>query len=125
MTVNGCKQQEESVLGPEDTVEAFCRAIAGGNMSQACQLCDTSAMKNYLDCWQEKWNELEAKDSSALRVAAGILSESLFSVEKTEKEGEKRVVTYTLESEGESKTCRAVLRKEEGEWRLEALTDVQ
>lgn len=122
----GCRGgQQEAVLGPEDTVEAFFRATASGDMETARTLCDTAAMKVYLDNWTAAWEELEKQDSSALRIAAGILSESSFAVVKTEKDGERRAVTYTLESEENTKTRKAVLKKEEGEWRVEEVTDVQ
>ncbi len=122
----GCKgEQQETVLGPEETAEAFCRAVASGDMETAGMLADTVAMKPYLNSWKATWEEMEQQDSSAMKIAAGILSESSFTVVRTEKEGDRRAVTYRLEAEGRIKTRKAVLKKEEGEWRVEEVTDAQ
>ena len=124
---SGCRGTEEKgqVLGPEAVVEAFCRAVAAGDMEQAEMLCDTVSMKGYLEEWTETWSELTRKDSSALRIASGILSESSFTVTNVVKDGDRRVITYTLATGDKSKNRSAVVRKEEGEWRVESLTDVQ
>lgn len=124
--LSGCRgERQEQVLGPEDTVEAFCRAMAAGDMDRAMELCDTVAMKGYLEGWTRTWNELAQEDSSALRIASGMLAEGEFTVVKTEKAGDDRMVTYTLETGGKSNTRRAIVRKEEGEWRVADMTDVQ
>lgn len=125
--LSGCKdvKQGEQVLGPEAVVEAFCRAVAAGDMEQAGELCDTVSMKGYLDAWTETWAELAVKDSSALRIAAGILSESAFTVADVVKDGDRRIINYTLETGGKTKNRSAVVRKEEGEWRVESMTDAQ
>ena len=125
--LSGCKgtQQKGQVMGPEAVAEAFCRAVAAGDMEQAETLCDTVSMKGYLDAWKESWAELAKKDSSALRIAGDILSESAFTVVKVEKDADRRTITYTLEAEGRSKSRKAVLKKEEGEWRVESMTGVR
>ena len=125
--LGGCAgvAEKEQALGPEATVEAFCRAVAAGDMEQAGMLCNTVSMKEYLDVWTATWAELAQKDSSALRIASGILSQSAFTLVKVEKESDRRIITYTLETEGHSKNRKAVVKKEEGEWRVESMTDVQ
>ena len=125
--LSGCKdvKQGEQILGPEAVVETFCRAVASGDMEQAEELCDTVSMKGYLDAWTETWAELAVKDSSALRIAAGILSESTFTVTDVVKDGDRRIINYTLETGGKTKNRSAVVRKEEGEWRVESMTDAQ
>lgn len=126
LVMSGCRgEQQEQVLGPEETVEAFCRAVASGDMDTAMEMCDTVAMKGYLDGWTRTCNELAQKDSSALRIASGMLSEATFTIVNTEKAGDDRVVTYTLETGGRSKTRCAIVRKEEGAWRVAGMTDVQ
>ena len=125
--LSGCRgvEQKGQVMGPEAVAEAFYRAVAAGDMEQAEALCDTVSMKGYLDAWKASWSELAEKDSCALRIAGGILSESAFTVVNVEKEGDRRSVTYTLEADGQNKSRKAVLKKEEGEWRVERMTDVQ
>ena len=126
LLLSGCAGgDKKAIMSPEETVEAFCRAVAGGDMERAGELCDAEAMKAYLESWNSTWEQLEKKDSSALRIAAGILSEAEFSVDRSEKEGDRRTVTYTLKTEGQSKSRKAILKKEEGEWKVEGLTDVQ
>ena len=126
LLLSGCAGGEKTALmSPEETVEAFCRAVTGGDMARAGELCDTEAMEVYLEAWNATWEQLEKKDSSALRIAAGILSEAEFSIDRSEKDGDKRTVTYTLKTEGQSKSRMAILKKEEGEWKVEGLTDVQ
>jgi hypothetical protein len=44
-------------------------------------------------------------------------------VEKTEKTDSGREVYYSIETDGHSKRKVAALRKEEGEWRVEKITD--
>ena len=126
LLLSGCAGREKkAVMSPEETVEAFCRAVAGGDMVRAGELCDVDAMKSYLEAWNSTWEQLEKKDSSALRIAAGILSEAEFCLDRSEKEGDKRAVTYTLKTEGQSKSRKTILKKEEGEWKVEGVTDVQ
>ena len=121
----GGGQEAEKVMGPEQTLETFCRAVAAGDMEMAEGLCDAEAMKEYLDGWERTWQDLEKKDSCALKIAAGMLSEAEFTVMKVEKKGDERFITYTLASGGKDKTRQAVVTKEEGEWRVKGMTDVQ
>ena len=44
-------------------------------------------------------------------------------MEEVKKEGDKRIVLYTLEADGHSKTRKAIVKKEEGAWRVERITD--
>ena len=123
--LTGCKGAEkEKVMGPEQTVEAFCRAVTAGEWAEAEALCDTLNMKEYLDSYKEAWETLHKEDSCAMAIAKGILAGTVMSVEKVEKEDERRVVSYTLTADGNRKTRKATLRKEEGEWRVERISDV-
>ena len=64
-----------------------------------------------------------AEDSSALNIASSILEKAVIEVTEVRKDGEKRVVLYTLEADGHSKTRKATVKKEEGAWRVEKITD--
>jgi hypothetical protein len=110
-------------MGPADVVESFNRAITAGDFSQARQLCDTVLMKNYLDSYQEAWDVIMAEDSTALSIASSILEKAVIDVVEVRKEDEKRIVLYTLEADGHSKTRKATVKKEEGAWRVERITD--
>ena len=118
-----CKNSTSVEMGPTETVEAFNRAITAGDFTQAKQLCDTVSMKDYLDSYHEAWDVLQAEDSSVLAIAASILEKAVIEVEEVRKEGEKRIVLYTLEADGHSKTRKAIVKKEEGAWRVERITD--
>ena len=47
----GGRSSETGPSGPEETVEAFNRAITAGDFAAARSLCDTVSMKNYLDSY--------------------------------------------------------------------------
>lgn len=113
----------EKAMGPEETVEAFCRAVTAGDFAKAEGLCDTLSMKAYLDSHREAWETLQKEDENALRIAESLLADTVVTVEDVRKEDDRRVVSYTLTADGNSKTRMATLKKEEGAWRVERITD--
>ena len=124
----GCGERSEKkaveALGPEETVEAFCRAVAGGEFKEAAALCDTASMQAYIDRYAEAWKMQAKKDSSATAIAAATLSEAEFVFDKAIKDGDTRTVLYTISS-GEEMTKRktATVKKVEGVWKVEKITD--
>jgi hypothetical protein len=122
--MHGCRDAEEmKAMGPEAAVETFCRAVAAGDFETAGGLCDTVSMKGYLDEWRKVWNDLQKEDSSALAIASSMLSGAEIEVIRTERNGEKRTVLYRIEAEGNSKTRTATVKNEEGEWKVEEISD--
>ena len=122
--MHGCRDAEEKkAMGPEAAVETFCRAVAAGDFETADELCDTVSMKRYLDEWRKVWNDLQKEDSSALAIASSMLSGAEIEVIRTERNGEKRTVLYRIEAEGNSKTRTATVKNEEGEWKVEEISD--
>ena len=118
---DGAKKGE---MGPEAVVEAFNRAVTAGDWSAAEGLCNTVSMKDYLESHQEAWETLQKEDSSALAIAASILSGAVMEFRKVEKHNDGRAVHYTLEADGHRKERKAVVRtNEEGEWKIEDITD--
>jgi len=109
--------------GPAQVVETFNRAITAGDFAKAATLCDTVSMRNYLESYQEAWQTINREDSTVLSIASDILSGAVLNIEDILTEDGKKVVLYTLEADGHSKTRQARLKKEEGEWRIEAITD--
>jgi len=120
---NGCRSGQSVEMGPSEVVEAFNRAITAGDFTQAAALCDTVAMKDYLESYKEAWEVLQAEDSTVLSIASSILEKAVIEVTEVRKEADKRIVLYSLEADGHSKTRKAVVKKEEGEWRVERITD--
>lgn len=119
----GCKEGDSVEMGPSEVVEAFNRAIAGGDFDKARSLCDTTSMKEYIENYIRTWETLQRQDSSAFAIASSLLSGSAINIEKTGKEGEARTVYYTIEAEGNIWKRKAAVQKEEGEWRVKEITD--
>ena len=120
---NGCKGGQSVEMGPSEVVEAFNRAVTAGDFSKASELCDTVAMKDYLESYKEAWDVLSAEDSTVMSIASSIHENAVIEVEDVRKEGDNRIVLYTLEADGHSKTRKAIVKKEEGAWRVERITD--
>lgn len=124
MCLFGCKGSEKSVeMGPVETVEAFCKAVATGQWDDAKALCDTLSIGEYIENQMQTWAQLEKEDEGAMRVAKSIMESATVTIDDMHKADEKRIVTYTIKTDGLSKTKKAVLRKEEGAWRVEAITE--
>lgn len=118
----GSKTKSEA-MGPEGVVEAFTKAITAGDFEQACGFCDESLMGDYLENFMNTWMVLHKKDSSVLLTASSILSEAAIRIDKVAKENEGRTVYYRIEAEGQVRNKKAELKKEEGEWKIQAITD--
>ena len=125
MMAAGCGQRSESVeMGPGETVEAFCKALAGGDSETAMELCDTAAMNGYIRNFVEALDMQMQADSCVAMIAAGMVSQAEISVDEVVKDGDRRIVHYTVRvSEDMTKTKSAKVRKEEGAWKVEAITD--
>lgn len=125
MVAAGCGQRSESVeMGPGETVEAFCKALAGGDSETAMELCDTAAMNGYIRNFVEALDMQMQADSCVAGIAAGMLTQAEFAVDEVAKEGDRRIVHYTVKiSEDMTKKKTAKVRKEEGVWKVEAISD--
>lgn len=117
---NGSKESE---MGPEAVVEAFSRAVASGDFEKAAELCDAVSMTAYMNSYQEAWESLHKKDSCVLGIASSILSDAQIKIEDTEKKDGQRIVRYTIETAGHTKTKTATLKKGEKGWIVEKITD--
>ena len=121
----GCNGRKEKAMGPEETVEAFCRAVTAGQWDDAEALCDTVSMKEYMDSYKEAWETLLQEEGRVMEIAREILSGTVTTVKDVRKEDDRRVVSYTIATDGTSKTRQATLRKEEGAWKVERIADAQ
>ena len=120
---NGCKGSQSVEMGPSEVVEAFNRAVTAGDFGKASELYDTVTMKDYLQSYKEAWDVLSAEDSTVMSIASSILEKAVIEVEDVRKEADKRIVLYTLEADGHSKTRKATVKKVEGAWKVERITD--
>lgn len=122
--MHGCRNAEEKkAMGPEEVAESFCRAVAGGEFVQAWALCDTVAMKDYIDGQKKAWAMIEKQDSSAFSIASQMLSDIEFTVDDIVKEGDERHLFCTIGFDGNRKGKLVILKKEEGEWKVKATAD--
>lgn len=124
----GCGQRKAekkaAVMGPEETVEAFCRTMAAGKFEEAMSLCDTETMKGYIERYAQAWNMMAKKDSGATAIAASSLADADIMVEDIVKDGDRRTITYAIAAgEGMEKKKAATVRKEDGVWKVEKITD--
>lgn len=110
-------------MGPEETAVEFCRAVAGGDFDGASALCDTLTMKDYISSQEKAWSMLHKVDSSAYRIAVGLLAEAEMTVEEVIKKGDERHVFLSIGFEENTKEKQVILKKEEGEWKVTAITD--
>lgn len=111
----------QSELGPEATLEAFYSNLCAGEFDKAEQLCDTLKMDGYISSFKDAW---EDADSTVCAIASDILSEMTLTVTDTQKDGQRRTVFYELSNTDDSnKEKVATLRKEEGAWKIEEITD--
>ena len=120
----GCCGSNEKAMGPEETVEAFCRAVAAGKFEKAKELCDTVAMKDYIDTYAEEMETMARRDSGAVAIAAATLAAGRFTVDDMTRDGDSRQIFYTIDAgDGMSKKKTATVRKTEGVWKVEEITD--
>lgn len=120
----GGKEKKAEVTGPAETVEAFCRAVAAGEFEKAKELCDTVAMKGYIDTYAEEMETMARRDSGAVAIAAETLAAGRFTVDDMTRDGDSRQVLYTIDAgDGMSKKKTATVRKTEGVWKVEEITD--
>lgn len=124
----GCGERKNgkkaAVMGPEETLEAFCRTMSGGEFEEAMSFCDTMTMIGYIERYAQAWNMMAKKDSGATAIAAATLADAEIIVEDISKDGDKRTITYIIAAgEGMKKKKIATVGKVEGVWKVEKITD--
>ena len=108
---------------PEDTVMTFCAAVTTGDMNQIRELCDTLQMREYLNRLENIWSDIADEGEKVVEIAASLLKCMETSITHVEKLEDRRAVSFRLESEGMVKEKTAILRNEEGAWKIESLQD--
>lgn len=122
----GCSGSKKE-MGPAETVEAFCSALISGESGEyekAGSFCNDSQMQSYINNIRTALDEAARRDSSAAAIATSILREAQIKIGETTKNQDKRTVNYTIVINEELKKDKvASMKKEEGEWKIEAITD--
>lgn len=114
---------KKAEMEAEDVAVSFCRAVAGGDFEKAMILCDTLTMKGYIREQEAAWHMLEKSDSSAYMIATQMLSQTEMTVDEVIKEGDRRQVFCSISFEGKTKEKVMTLQKEEGGWKVTAISD--
>ena len=119
--LTGCFQNKRAEPGPEETLRTFYMELCAGDFDMAESLCDSLTMDGYIDGLRKVWNE---SDSPVCAIASDILSEMSIEITDTEQNSQSRTIFYKLTAtDGQNKEKIATLRKEEGAWKIEAITD--
>lgn len=104
-------------------MQEFYSSLTSGDFDKAADLCDQATMESYLSSYKAEWEELKQADSTAhAEVMEMMKNTEIIVSEITEEEGRCQV-TYRIEALGSTKIRTAELRKEEGEWLVEKITD--
>lgn len=122
----GPKTEEQKVLGPEETVEAFYKAVSCGDFAAARELCDTVSMSGYLEKNESNWERMIQMDSTIASIAGELLSSAAVEIGNVTRDGEHRLVHYSIDAVmGMKKDKIATVKKEEGVWKVETITDAR
>ena len=120
----GSTGEEKVSMGPEETVAAFYKAITSGDFSTAAELSDSVGMGPYITEYQTKLETAAKADSSVAAIASSLLSGAAINIAEVKKDGDKRHVRYSVEVGMDLKKEKiATVKKEEGEWKVERITD--
>lgn len=117
------RDAEVKDMSPEEVAKSFIQAVAGGMFDEAWMMCDTVAMKDYIDMQKKAWAEVEKKDSNAFSIASKMLSEAGITIDDTIKEDGRRHVFCSIGLDDNTKGKLVILQKEEGEWKVTAIAD--
>ena len=124
LMMGGCFSGKEKKDGPEVVVENFYRAMAAGEWDQACCLCDTVAMKDYLESYQQAWESFSQEDSAVMEVASSMLTDAAVEVTGIEKAEDGRLVQFTVQTGYIKVERKALVKKdEEGAWKVTEITE--
>ena len=119
----GCSQNSSEELGPAETIEAFYKALFSGDFDKADGLCAETNTNEYVARLQEGWTK---SDECIKAILPEILSEYLVEVTDIVKDGQGRTIFYKMTTtDGQSKEKIAILRKEEGAWKIAEIKDKQ
>lgn len=122
LTVPGERRPKEDE--PETVLENFCRALGRGDFESAAGLCLGEEMSGYIEAYENALTSLYERDSTTTALAARFMGELSITPMDTKSERGRKIIYFQLEdSFGNIKEKTAVLKREEGEWKIEKLDD--
>ena len=117
----GCQMGQRARLGPDQTLEVFYKNLCTGEFDRAASFCNAESMRVYLNGFRSAW---EQGDSTVRKIASEMLTEISIEITGKEQDSQNRTLFYTLAiNGGQSKEKLAILKKEEGEWKILEITD--
>ena len=112
LSCGGNDADDKKAMEPEEVVKAFTSAVAGGDFAGALELCDTVAMKGYIEERQNEWHMLEMKDSSVYAIAAHMLEGTETEITEVIKEGLDNFVKNGPDADKLARVKEFMLKKE-------------
>ena len=120
--------ENEAKLAPqkakaEVVLEKFYEAMKVGDFETAFELCDTTSMQDYLEAYRSRWKKQSQKDSADFAAITSVLSQMTVSIDEVREQDGMCFISYTLAMDEMTKQCTATAKKEEGEWKVAAITN--
>ena len=116
-----CSGGEKTDNGASEALQAFYKTICSGKFAEAEALCHEQSMEGYINAFRSAW---EQKDSALVAIASDQLAEMTINITHQQANAQNTTIFYELHTaDGLSKEKVATLRKEEGEWKIEVITD--
>ena len=120
IALTGCSSKGTEP-GPEEAVEIFYTALFAGDFDKAEDCCGSVTMQDYINSFRSAWAD---NDDTTAAILPAILAETGISISAIEKSGQIRTIFYTLTAvDGKKKEKIATLGKDEGKWKITAITD--
>lgn len=107
----------------ESVLERFIYALRDGDFETASSMCDTTSLQDYLDAYKQGWEKQSMKDSADFAAIRSIIANTTMSTDKMEELDGVCIIDYTLSMDDQTKRCQATVKKEEGEWKVAAITN--
>ena len=111
-------------IEPAEVVVRFHHALTSMDFSGANEYCTDGAVQEYMTTFKDACYEMLKKDNAATEAAASLLSKDEVIIVDTARNKDQRTVFYTISDGcGHTKDKIAVLKKEEGEWKIAEIKD--
>ena len=111
-------------IEPAEVVVRFHKALTSMDFSEADGYCTDGAVQEYVDAFKSACQEKISKGKEATEAATILLSKDEVIIEDTVRNKDQRTVFYTISDGcGHKKNKVAVLKREEGAWKIAEIKD--